>query len=48
MTESPLRTALRDLPAGELRAEHAGTPVRLAEAASPADFHAILTEAEQS
>ncbi|HEX7243677.1 MAG TPA: amino acid--tRNA ligase-related protein, partial [Longimicrobiaceae bacterium] len=30
MTESPLRTALRDLPAGELRAEHAGTPVRLA------------------
>ncbi|MET0398869.1 MAG: aspartate--tRNA ligase [Longimicrobiaceae bacterium] len=30
MTESPLRTAFRDLPAGELRAEHAGTPVRLA------------------
>jgi aspartyl-tRNA synthetase len=30
MTESPLRTAFRDLPAGELRAEHAGTAVRLA------------------
>jgi aspartyl-tRNA synthetase len=30
MTDSVLATALRTLPAGELRASHAGTPVRLA------------------
>ncbi|HEX2189819.1 MAG TPA: aspartate--tRNA ligase [Longimicrobiaceae bacterium] len=30
MTESPLRTAFRTLPAGELCADHAGTAVRLA------------------
>jgi len=30
MTESPLSTSFRTLPAGELRASHAGSPVRLA------------------